>query len=120
VVNGDPAETHFHKYIPPSVQEQLEVHSARWYQETYNMMVTDSKNDLLFPIQIYTNATPTDAMQRFPIEPVMFMTTLLKRSDRKKSGLWRHLGSIPPCDDPVATPEQAGFSERSNSKILSR
>jgi hypothetical protein len=37
----------------------------------------------------------------------MFTTTLLKRSQREKSGLWRHLGFIPPCDDPAATPEQA-------------
>ena len=106
VVNGDP-ETRFHKYITPIGQEQLEVHSARWYQETYDMMVTNPETDLLFPIQIYTDATPTDAMQRFPLEPVMFTTTLLKRSEREKSGSWRHLGFIPPCDDPAATPEQA-------------
>jgi hypothetical protein len=107
VVNGDP-KTRFHKYITPIGQEQLKVHSARWYQETYDMMVTNPETDLLFPIQIYTDATPpTDAMQRFPLEPVMFTTTLLKRSEREKSGSWRHLGFIPPCDDPAATPEQA-------------
>jgi hypothetical protein len=106
VVNGDPV-TRFHKYIPPSGQEQLEVHSARWYQETNDMMVTDPKNYSLFRIQIYIDATPTDAMQRFPLEPVMFTNTLFKRSKRKNSGSWRHLGFIPPCDDPAATPKQA-------------
>ena len=90
-------------YIVPEGQEQLEIHSADWYKDTFRRLVIDPNHDLLFPLIFYIDKTGTDAMQRFPLEPLMFTTSLLKRCVRENTNAWRHLGFIPPCDKHGAT-----------------
>jgi Plavaka transposase len=97
----------FGKYVTPAGQEQLEVHSGSWYNRTYDELITNPHLDLLMPIIFYIDKTGTDVMQRFPLEPLMFSTTLLKREIREKASAWRHLGFVPPCDDAAATAESS-------------
>jgi hypothetical protein len=95
----------FEKYIPNDEQVLLEVHSGHWYDSTYENMVQNPEHDWLFPLIFYIDKTGTDAMQRYPLEPLMVTTSVLKREVREKSSAWRHIGFVPPCDDPEATPE---------------
>jgi hypothetical protein len=94
VVNKDPA-IRFHKYVVPEGEQLLEVNGGRWYAETYNKLGIDHTKDWLFPLIFYIDKTGTDAMQRFPLEPFMFTTTILKRCVRERASAWRHLGFIP-------------------------
>jgi hypothetical protein len=106
VINENSAQR-FHMYNVPEGEEQLEIHSAKWYQDTYDKLVVDPNHDLLFPLIFYIDKTGTDVMQRFPLEPLMFTTSLLKRGIRENTNAWRHLGFIPPCDRLDATAEYA-------------
>ena len=100
-------ESLFDKFIPSSDTALLEVHSAKWYSDTYDTVVHDPTKDWLFPLIFYMDKTGTDAMQRFSLEPVMFTTSLLKRGIREDDKAWRHLGFIPPSDDAVSSPEES-------------
>lgn len=100
VVNKDPA-FRFHKYVVPDDEQLLEVNSGRWYSETYDKLGIDPTQDWLFPLIFYIDKTGTDALQRFPLEPLMFTTTVLRREIREHASAWRHLGFIPTCDDEV-------------------
>jgi Plavaka transposase len=104
VVNNEPSLM-FGKYVAPAGQEQLEVHSGGWYNRTYDHLITTPHLDVLMPIIFYIDKTGTDVMQRFPLEPLMFTTTLFKHEIREKASSWRHLGFVPPCDDAAATAE---------------
>jgi hypothetical protein len=107
VVNKEPS-CMFGKYVTPPGHEQLEVHSGSWYNRTYDKLITNPKLEVLMPpIIFYIDKTGTDVMQRFPLEPLMFTTTLLKREIRETASSWRHLGFVPPCDDAAATAESA-------------
>jgi hypothetical protein len=75
----------FEKYLSPPGEELLEVHSGQWYSDTYDEFITNPASDWLFPLIFYMDKTGTDAMQQFPLEPVMFTTSLLKRSVREKT-----------------------------------
>ena len=49
VINED-SSLRFHMYIVPEGQEQLEIHSADWYKDTFRCLVMDPNHDLLFPL----------------------------------------------------------------------
>ena len=105
VLNTD-IETRFQRYAPEEDEMLLEIHSAKWYRETYDYLVTDAENDWLFPIVFYADKTGTDVMQRFPLEPLMFSTSVLKRNVRERSISWRHVGFVPPSDAGINNPEK--------------
>jgi len=105
--NKEDASTLFQKFNCTDEDRNLEVHSARWYSDTYARLVENPEHDWLFPLIFYIDKTGTDANQRFPLEPLMVTTSVLKRSAREKSESWRHLGFIPTCDDPQASAEES-------------
>jgi hypothetical protein len=105
--NKEDASTLFQKFNCTDEDQNLEVHSARWYSDTYARLVENPEHDWLFPLIFYIDKTGTDANQRFPLEPLMVTTSVLKRSVREKSESWRHLGFIPTCDDPQASAEES-------------
>ena len=104
--NEDPL-TLFQKFECSDEERNLEVHSAKWYTDTYATLIENPGVDWLFPLIFYIDKTGTDVNQRFPLEPLMVTTSLLKRSVREKSDAWRHLGFLPTCDDPQASAEEA-------------
>jgi hypothetical protein len=105
VVNSDPTRR-FAQFIPSTDGDQFEVNAGKWYARTYAELQVNPKYDWLFPLIFYIDKTGTDVMQRFPLEPLMFTTTVLKRSVREKASAWRHLGFMPPCDDVGRNAEQ--------------
>lgn len=105
VVNQD-SSIRFQKYVTPANEDMLEVNSGQWYVDTYDEMVKDIENEWLFPLIFYIDKTGTDALQRFPLEPLMLTTSVLKRAIREKASAWRHVGFVPPCEDATASPEE--------------
>jgi hypothetical protein len=112
VVNEDPS-IRFHRCITSDVDSFLEINSGRWYMDTYDQLVagggggTDEEDNCwMFPLVFYIDKTGTDSLQRFPLEPLMFTSSVLKRRVREKASAWRHVGFVPQCDDAGANPEQ--------------
>jgi hypothetical protein len=99
-------KTIFEKYVARDEEALLEVHSGKWYSETYHHLVVNPCKDWLFPLILYIDKTGTDAMQWFPLEPLMFTTSVLRRQIRERSSAWRHLGFVPPYDESGASPEK--------------
>lgn len=97
VLNIDQS-TRFGRYEAPEGDVNLEVNSGKWYEDTYSALVTDRANEWLFPLIFYIDKTGTDAMQRFPLEPLMVTTSVLKQKFREKASCWRHVGFVPPFD----------------------
>jgi hypothetical protein len=105
VVNDDPTAL-FGKFDTPDGSSLLEVNSGRWYSDTYDQLIKDPATEWLFPLILYVDKTGTDALQRFPLEPLMFTTSNLKREVRERASSWRHLGFVPPYDNAGAKPQQ--------------
>ena len=109
VVNSNKA-TIFGKFIPAENESLLEINSGKWYSDTYDKLVKDPANEWLFPLIFYIDKTGTDAMQRFPLEPLMVSTANIRQSEREKASAWRHVGFVPPFDLPSGT-KQSHFAE---------
>jgi len=95
----------FLQYRQTAQDELLEVCSCDWYKSTYEMLgvARQKKEDdggmvdqFLMPLIFYVDKTGTDVFQRYPLEPLMFTTAILRRDIRRKADSWRHLGFIPP------------------------
>jgi len=95
----------FLRYQATEQDELLEVCSCTWYNQTYEMLGVARKKrqddgheveQFLLPLIFYVDKTGTDVFQRYPLEPLMFTTAILRRDIRRKADAWRHLGFIPP------------------------
>ncbi len=89
-----------------------DVHSGKWYQDTYDAMIKDSTCEMLCPIILYVDKTGTDKYNRFGLEPVIFTTTLLNRGARNKTSSWRILGYIPAFDQKSSASKERERSTR--------
>ena len=119
VSDNNDLSTLFQKFQCKDEDINLEVHSAKWYSDTFAKLVLNPELDWLVPLIFYIDKTGTDANQRFPLEPLMVTTSLLKKSVRENSDAWRHLGFLPTCDDPQASAEESlKHFHLSLSKIL--
>ena len=119
VSDNNDLSTLFQKFQCKDEDINLEVHSAKWYSDTFAKLVLNPELDWLVPLIFYIDKTGTDANQRFPLEPLMVTTSLLKKSVRENSDAWRHLGFLPTCDDPQASAEESlEHFHLSLSKIL--
>jgi len=95
----------FNRYKATPQDELLEVCACGWYNQTFDMLGvsqkrkgegSDETDQFLMPLIFYVDKTGTDVSQRYPLEPLMFTTAILRRDIRRKSDSWRHLGFIPP------------------------
>lgn len=77
-----------------------EIHSADWYNRTYEQIVDDPSQTIILPLKIYCDKTGLDPMmQRHALEPVMFSLTILSRDAQQNcEQAWRHIGFIPDLD----------------------
>jgi len=101
----------FNKYVATPKDELLEVCSCDWYNRTYDQLGvaqrkradnddSEEVDQLLMPLIFYVDKTGTDVFQRYPLEPFMFTTAILRRDVRRKADSWRHLGFVPPVKGP--------------------
>jgi len=111
-VNRDEAKR-FSKYIPPDdCLDDLEIMCRRWASDTYDGLKDFVEGEHLFlPLILYADKTGTDKMQRYPLEPWMFTTPLLRRHARESAGNWRHLGFVPSVQEFV-TERSVGSDHR--------
>ena len=85
-----------------------DVLSGKWYQRTISSLGLDdirTKEEwrsrgkpFVIPIIMYVDKTGTDAMCRYPLEPLLFTIGLFRRNLRNMYMSWRHLGFVPDMD----------------------
>jgi hypothetical protein len=104
-----------------------EIHSAKWYNRTYDSYVHDPSQTIILPIKLYCDKTGLDPMmQRHALEPVMFSLTILNRDTQQNcERAWRHLGFIPDLDkiagydnSTTSDPYNRGRSNRNYHKCM--
>ena len=110
--------------------------SGNWYRATIISLGLDnlhSKEDWVsrgkpfcLPIMLYIDKTGTDAMCKYPLEPLLFTIGLFRRPMRVLNTSWRHLGFVPDLDniskaqreDDLAGEQAKGRSCRNYHKVL--
>ena len=74
--------------------------SRKWATKTFEGLDDfNPDTDLFVPLMFYADKTGTDKYQRYPLEPWMFTTPILRQFARENAKSWRHLGFIPPTED---------------------
>jgi len=94
---NEEVEKRFDKFVPsPGTIDDMEAACRAWASETFdNLEGFIPGKDLFVPLIFYADKTGTDRFQRYPLEPWMFTTLLLRRDVRQDANMWRHLGFIP-------------------------
>ena len=111
-------EDRFSKFVPSDPADQTELMAKGWACETYMSLEDfDPETDFFLPIMLYGDKTGTDVNQRYPLEPWMFTSPILRRNFREMSNAWRHLGFIPSLDRHSA--KDASGSGSSGTKLKS-
>lgn len=79
-----------------------EVLDGSWWKDTIQYMSSDNHNDpftpgsdFILPLILYCDKTGTDRMQRYPLEPWLMCTPIMKRRFRNMTKHQRCLGYIP-------------------------
>jgi hypothetical protein len=78
-----------------------EILDRTWYSESIKRLKTYQPDpfkeevEFFLPIVVYVDKTGTSMNQRYPLEPFIFATAVLKRSMRNKPTSWRPLGFKP-------------------------
>jgi hypothetical protein len=78
-----------------------EILDRTWYSDSIKRLKTCQPNpfkeevEFLLPIVMYLDKTGTSMNQRYPLEPFIFTTAVIKRSMQNKPTSWRPLGFIP-------------------------
>lgn len=91
----------FAPYENPHPNHQDEFLDGTWYRDTIRRLSTsceypfDAELEFLVPLVVYLDKTGTDAIQRYPLEPVSFTTALIRRKLRNHDRAWRYAGLIP-------------------------
>ena len=112
-VNQD-ENNRFLRFQPTNSEDISETMSKKWATETQDSLEDfDPDKDLFLPLNLYADKTGTDVNQRYPLEPWMFTTPLLRRKTRESADAWRHLGFLPSLDD-VGTPDNDEDGPASN------
>ena len=92
-------------YWPDESEPFDDILSAKWY---WSVIVSLGLQDIrtkeewiargkpfVLPILLYIDKTGTDAMCRYPLEPLLFTIALFRRAMRRLNTSWRHLGFVP-------------------------
>ena len=97
-VNAD-SSSRFCKFIPSSENDNTEVMARKWASDTFDELDDfDGTRDFFLPLILYADKTGADKYQRYPLEPWMVTTPLLRRNARESPRCWRHIGFIPPSE----------------------
>jgi len=113
-VNREESER-FGQFRPTTLEDISEIMSKGWAIETFESLEDfNPLTDFFLPLILYGDKTGTDVNQRYPLEPWMFTTAILRKAFREMSDLWRHLGFLPSLDD-VGTED--GVPKESQDKV---
>ena len=96
VVNGDDP---FLPYLNTTGSAD-EIMDGSWYPDTLERLTEPPRQfcpnmEFLFPIVVYLDKTGTALNQRYPLEPVLFTTAIIRRALRNCPRAWRPVGFIP-------------------------
>jgi hypothetical protein len=70
----------FGKFTPTSAEDCSEIMARNWANDTFESLENfNLDNDLFLPLVLYGDKTGTDVNQRYPLEPWMFTTLVLRR-----------------------------------------
>ena len=100
VVNDGSTRSPFEPYQNVSGFSE-EILDGTWYSETIERLRRFEEDkfvdgaDFLFPVIMYVDKTGTSMNQRYPLEPFLFTTAIIKRKLRNLPKCWRPLGFIP-------------------------
>jgi Plavaka transposase len=93
------------KSNPSSLQKYQrsadELLDGSWYRDSIERLKQYDRDPLkeavefVLPIVMYVDKTGTSMNQRYPLEPFMFTTAIIKRKIRIRPRSWRPLGFIP-------------------------
>ena len=78
-----------------------EILDGTWYSDTiqrlraYKTDPLKEQLEFVLPIVMYVDKTGTSMNQRYPLEPFIFTTAIIKKSVRNKPTSWRPLGFVP-------------------------
>ena len=78
-----------------------EVLDGMWYRDTVERLKSCAEDpfkpevEFILPIMMYVDKTGTSMNQRYPLEPFIFTTAIIRRKLRNKPSSWRPLGFIP-------------------------
>ena len=95
-------DSRFSQFVPdPNTNDELEIMSRSWSKSTFDQCLSGfvPGKDLFCPLILYADKTGTDHFQRYPLEPWMFTTALIRRNHRQNADNWRHIGFIPPVEE---------------------
>ncbi len=92
-----------------------EVLDGSWYSDTIKRLENDPEDpfkrevEFILPIMMYVDKTGTSMNQRYPLEPFIFTTAIIRRKLRNKPTSWRPLGFIPDLET-KSSAERAWFN----------
>jgi len=106
VVNNDPEKKRspFDPYRNVSGVSD-EILDGTWYRDTLARLREYDEDpfvdgvDFLLPIILYCDKTGTSMNQRYPLEPLLFTTAIIKRKLRNYPRSWRPAGYIPDIEN---------------------
>jgi len=91
----------FGKYVPeevgPEGENDPELLAARFYQESYDLLITDPETQFLAPILIYMDKTAArgGSQRAYSGEPVTWTLSIFRQELRHLAKAWRVLGYMP-------------------------
>jgi hypothetical protein len=94
-VNLEPEQC-YKIFVATDDDKFVEMCAQKWYKQTYAEFVKDPQKQFLLPLIFYIDETGTDVFQRYPLEPLIFTSGILRNFFiRERSSSWRHAGFIP-------------------------
>lgn len=108
----------FGKYVSSENEGITDLPLADWYQQTHdkcigsNLVYKEPKSGIeyknwLVPLIFYTDKTGTGSSMEgtYSLEPFVFTLGIIRMDYREKAEAWRHLGFVPPCNNPKSNSE---------------
>ena len=101
-----------------------EILDGSWYRDTIERLEKlpsdpfDKEFEFVLPIIMYVDKTGTSMNQRYPLEPLMMTTAIIRRSVRIRPSSWRPLGFIPDLETKSSAEQR--FLNRTNQGTTSQ
>ena len=97
-----------------------EILAGKWFQNTVKEDALDPRTNFYVPPYFYTDGTGTDVNQKYPVEPLIWCPTILKRSLREDFRNWFPLAYLADTDRSSAAMRQLLRSRKSGKGLSSR
>ena len=111
------------EYLDPN-NKQKSIHSpvdyifhGSWYKDTHNLLISDTKKELICPIILYVDGVSIDNGGRKSLEPISFTLGWFSKQIRNMQKCWRVLGYIPNVEKTTSMDYKDEFGNKKKDVI---